>query len=111
LKITGREVRIPEGIIDFLGRDRKGFLVVIEVKDERAGVDSAKQLLRYVMHYRINNANVRGILVAPAFSKGAIEFLARNGLEKKLLESDKILKIIKEKAYERPDERSILDYI
>jgi RecB family endonuclease NucS len=111
LKITGREVRISEGIIDFIGRDKKGGLVIIEVKDERAGIDSAKQLLRYVMHYRINNPTVRGILVAPAFSKGAIEFLARNGLEKKILKTDKILAMLREKANERTGERSILDFM
>ncbi len=94
LKILEREKRVEDGIIDFLARDSKGRIVVIEVKDERAGIDAGKQLLRYVKALSKTGGEVRGILVAPGFSKGLIEFLERNGLEKVRYDQQRMLKLL-----------------
>ncbi len=111
LEIIGREEKIEEGIVDFLARDRQGTLVVIEVKDERAGIESGKQLLRYIHHYRKVKDKVRGILVAPSFSKQVIEFLERNNLEKKRLNIDKIIETIEKRTKEKEEGKSILDFL
>jgi len=70
------------GKVDVMGEDGEGNLVLIEVKNERAGIEAAKQLYRYVKYAKRHfKRGVRGILVAPEVSKGVLTFLKRNGLE------------------------------
>ncbi len=101
LRITGREIKVPQGYIDFIGRDKEGRMVVIEVKDEKAGLDAGKQLLKYVRYFREKGAPVRGIILAPSFSKPLLEFLDRNNLEKRKLDVDKILTLLREKSIDK----------
>lgn len=115
LKILEREHKIETGFVDFIAQDKNGSLVLIEVKDERAGIESAKQLLRYVVTYRNKGVKTRGILVAPSFSKGAIEFLTRNQLEKSQYDPKKLLEVyikrINEKKEKKKEGKDLLDFI
>ena len=93
LEILSREYRTRVGIIDFIARDRLGRLVAIEVKDEKASMDAAKQLHRYVKQLEKEAGNVRGILVAPSLTTKASEYLERYGLEKVLYDPQKFMEI------------------
>jgi len=77
--VVGREVSTPFGKIDVLLRSPRGELLVVEVKNERAGVSSVVQLKRYVEYYRERGMKVRGVLVAPAISEDGRRLLAREG--------------------------------
>jgi len=79
---TERET--PAGAVDIYGEDANGRAVVVELKRRRVGPDAVGQLARYVealerdLH---DDADVRGILVAPSVTDRARTLLAERGLE------------------------------
>ncbi|SEP19546.1 hypothetical protein SAMN05216388_10435 [Halorientalis persicus] len=83
LRILHHEHPIDVGTIDFVGADRSGNRVIIEVKTQYAKLSHVDQLQRYVKHYnRTDNASVRGLLVAPEFGEKTKRELRESGLEK-----------------------------
>ncbi len=84
-----RERPIRHGIVDVLGVDREGNLVVLELKRRRADLHAVSQLKRYVETLREEHENVRGILVAPSLTSGAKKLLEKEGLEFRKLEPPK----------------------
>jgi len=84
-----REKPIKHGIVDVLGVDRDGNLVVLELKRRRADLHAVSQLKRYVETLREEHESVRGILVAPSLTSGAKRLLEKEGLEFRKLEPPK----------------------
>jgi RecB family endonuclease NucS len=83
LRILHHEHPTDVGTIDFMGADKEGNQVIIEVKTRYAKLSHVDQLQRYVKHYdRTANASVRGLLVAPGFGEKAKRELRETGLEK-----------------------------
>ncbi|ASJ13479.1 hypothetical protein A3L14_00135 [Thermococcus thioreducens] len=76
-----REKQIGHGIVDILGRDRDGNLVVLELKRRKADLHAVSQLKRYVEALKREHETVRGILVAPSLTAGAKKLLEKEGLE------------------------------
>ena len=74
----------PAGAVDIYGEDSDGRTVVVELKRRRVGPDAVGQIDRYVgalerdLH---DDADVRGILVAPSITDRARELLAEKGME------------------------------
>ncbi len=82
LKPLNQEEVFRKGIVDILAEDAKGNLVIVEVKRRQAGYDAVEQLKRYVIQVeRLKGKHPRGLLVAPAIGKNAMELLERYGLE------------------------------
>ncbi len=85
-----REKDIGHGIVDILGRDASGNLVVLELKRRRAELHAVSQLKRYVEALREEHGeSVRGILVAPSLTSGARKLLEKENLEFRRLEPPK----------------------
>ncbi|NJF25056.1 endonuclease NucS [Thermococcus sp. Bubb.Bath] len=85
-----REKPIKHGIVDILGQDRKGNIVVLELKRRKAELHAVSQLKRYVEALREEyGEGVRGILVAPSLTSGAERLLRDEGLEFKKVEPPK----------------------
>ncbi len=76
---VGRDVSTPYGKIDVLLKRLDGTLLVIEVKNEKAGIAAVTQLKRYVEYYRSQGYKVEGILVAPSISEDANALLSKEG--------------------------------
>ncbi|MDK2913272.1 MAG: endonuclease [Thermococcaceae archaeon] len=76
-----REKQIAEGIIDIMGKDRDGNLVILELKRRKADLHAVSQLKRYVEALSKQHGKVRGILVAPGITSGAKKLLEKEGLE------------------------------
>ncbi|ASJ11322.1 hypothetical protein A3L12_04765 [Thermococcus sp. P6] len=76
-----REKPVGHGIVDILGKDRHGNLVVLELKRRKADLHAVSQLKRYVEALKKEDENVRGILVAPSLTSGARRLLEKEGLE------------------------------
>ena len=76
-----REKQIGHGIVDILGRDKDGNLVVLELKRRKADLHAVSQLKRYVEALTREHGDVRGILVAPSLTSGAKKLLEKEGLE------------------------------
>lgn len=84
-----KEKPIKHGIVDILGRDRDGNLVVLELKRRRADLHAVSQLKRYVDTLSEEHGSVRGILVAPSLTSGARKLLQAEGLEFRKVEPPK----------------------
>ncbi|WP_456368342.1 endonuclease NucS [Thermococcus sp.] len=85
-----REKKIGTGIVDVLGRDKDGNIVVLELKRRRAELQAVRQLKSYVEILQEEyGGKVRGILVAPSLTSGARKLLGREGLEFRRLEPPK----------------------
>jgi RecB family endonuclease NucS len=84
-----REKPIRHGIVDILGKDSRGNVVVLELKRRRADLHAVSQLKRYVEALREEHGNVRGILVAPSLTSGARKLLEEEGLEFRKVEPPK----------------------
>ncbi|NJE05499.1 DUF91 domain-containing protein [Thermococcus sp. M36] len=84
-----REKQIGHGIVDILGRDKDGNLVVLELKRRKADLHAVSQLKRYVEALMKEHPKVRGILVAPSLTSGAKRLLEKEGLEFKKVEPPK----------------------
>ncbi|WP_457752507.1 endonuclease NucS [Thermococcus sp.] len=80
-KALFKEKDIGRGIVDLLGRDANGNLVVVELKRRKADLHAVSQLKRYVEALKKESENVRGILVAPSITEGAKKLLEKEGLE------------------------------
>ncbi len=78
---TSREYSVENGFIDIMGKDKKGNLVIIELKSRHAGVNAVKQLERYIKQFEDHKERVRGILVAPSLTEDAQELLEGKKLE------------------------------
>jgi len=77
-----KESEVRLGTIDILAEDKKGNLVVIEVKRRKAEMAAAMQLKRYVDELAERKGRkVRGILVAPGVMDSAHKMLDKAGLE------------------------------
>ena len=79
---TDRET--PAGAVDVYGEDAQGRTVVVELKRRRVGPDAVGQLGRYVQALERDlhdDAEVRGVLVAPSVTDRARELLADRGME------------------------------
>jgi len=76
-----REKQIGHGIVDILGRDNDGNIVVLELKRRKADLHAVSQLKRYVEALKREHGTVRGILVAPSLTSGAKKLLEKEGLE------------------------------
>ena len=90
------------GPVDLWGTDGDGNRVLVEVKRSKAGVQEATQLWRYVemeredRHRNGRNGNaaptrVRGLLVSPGASDGALRMLKDHDLEHKAIDWDDLL--------------------
>ncbi|MFB6205392.1 MAG: endonuclease NucS [Haloglomus sp.] len=78
------ERQTPAGAVDVYGEDADGRTVILELKRRRVGPDAVGQLSRYVDALRRDlheNAEVRGVLVAPSVTDRARRLLAEQGLE------------------------------
>lgn len=78
---TSREYSVENGFIDILGKDKRGNLMVLELKSRRAGTNAVKQLGRYVKTFSDHKKLVRGILVAPSLTEDALELLKEKEME------------------------------
>jgi len=76
-----KEKPVKHGIVDVLGRDKDGNIVILELKRRRADLHAVSQLKRYVEAIREEYERVRGILVAPSLTSGAKKLLEKEGLE------------------------------
>ncbi len=86
--VIGSEISTPYGKIDVLLKSPRGTLIVVEVKNEKAGISAVNQLKRYVEYYREQGYDVQGVLVAPGISKEAYILLSKEGFS--FVESSKL---------------------
>jgi RecB family endonuclease NucS len=78
--IVGVDVATPYGKVDILmKKDDK--LIVVEVKNEKAGITAVAQLKRYVEFYTSRGCRVEGVLVAPDISSDAMAMLIKEGFK------------------------------
>ena len=84
-----QEKSTSKGVIDMLGKDKNGNLVVLELKRRRANLDAVSQLKRYVDTMKKETKNLRGILVAPSITENAFNLLKENGMEFKKINPNK----------------------
>lgn len=90
-RITSTEVREETGVIDVVGVDAKGCRMIVEIKKGRAGVEAARQVLKYA---RGLGKDIRTMLLAPGVTDEAERLLKKNGAEFRrisMLELSKIL--------------------
>ena len=93
---VSREYPSKYGIIDLLGRDKDGNIVICEFKRRPAEIQHVAQLALYVETFpRAKNVRVRGILIAPDITDKALLALKEKGLEFRRLDH-KILSKLKE---------------
>lgn len=86
--VIGSDIATAYGKIDVLLR-KDGKLIVVEVKNERAGISAVTQLKRYVEYYVGQGYKVEGVLVAPQISREALMILSREGF--RYINSSKLL--------------------
>jgi len=82
LRIIEREYRIGDVYVDFYAKDAMNNDVLIEVKDEKAGVEAVAQLYRYILEAQRKGMSVRGILVSLGFSKDAVILAEKLGIKR-----------------------------
>jgi len=76
--IIGVDIPTPYGKVDILmKKDDK--IIVVEVKNEKAGISAVVQLKRYVEFYISRGHKVEGVLVAPDISSDAMTMIIREG--------------------------------
>lgn len=90
-----QEKPISNGVIDIMGRDKEGNLIILELKRGRATLDAVSQLKRYFDNLSKENDDLRGILVAPSITKSAFKLLESYGLEFREVHPPKNLKMDK----------------
>jgi len=82
LKAINQQQCFRKGICDIIAEDKKGNLVVIELKRRQADFAGVTQLQRYMLQVeKLKNIKTRGILLAPSIRKNALELLEQLGLE------------------------------
>ncbi|MEM1834395.1 MAG: endonuclease NucS, partial [Thermosphaera sp.] len=90
--------------------DSKNNHVLIEIKRVMGDRDAVLQLYNYVVNYSKNSRNpVRGILIAPAFTPGALELLAKLELEYVEIDLKKMRQLIEGKK--KKSDLTILRYL
>ena len=100
---TTREYSVEHGFIDILGKDKDNNLMVLELKDRKAGVTAVKQLRRYLQDLentendylkecKAQKKQIRGLLVAPSIMDDALELLEEEGIEFVSIEPPRELK-------------------
>jgi len=85
LKIIKVEKELETGKADIIGRDKKGNIVVIELKKHTITVQDVLQLNRYVSILKSTNKRLRGIIVGTGINREALEIAGKLGLEYKIL--------------------------
>jgi RecB family endonuclease NucS len=90
------EKKIEPGFVDVYGVDKRGKLVVVEVKRKTAGKDAVLQLSRYIEAIKGKaDRELRGVLVAPSLGKDVQRLLVTLGLEFKALDPKKCARVLK----------------
>jgi RecB family endonuclease NucS len=90
------EKKVEPGFVDVYGVDKKGRLVVVEVKRKTAGKEAVLQLSKYMEAIKGKaDRELRGILVAPSIGKDVQTLLVTLGLEFKALDPKKCAKVLK----------------
>ena len=86
-----KEKRIGQGAVDICGLDSNNNHVLVEIRRVMGDREAVLQLYNYVENCRsgVGN-NVRGILLAPSFTPGASELLAKLKLEFKEIDLRKL---------------------
>jgi RecB family endonuclease NucS len=80
-KPIAKEKSISNGVIDILGEDKNGNMVVLELKRVKGSLGAVSQLKRYVDNLKEENKGLRGILVAPSITDSAMKLLKDYDLE------------------------------
>jgi len=95
----GSEKSLGEaGFTDIVGEDSNGNFVVVEIKRNAAGRESALQLNRYIDSIKKNiGRGLRGIIVAPELRKGTQGLLASMNLEFKAISPQKCSEVLAER--------------
>ena len=75
--LVSREVSTPHGRIDVILRDKKGSLILVEVKRSTAEISAVYQLKRYVEYYSNLGINVKGVIASPTISPRAEKLLKK----------------------------------
>lgn len=78
--VVGSDIPIAYGKIDVLLR-KDDRLIVVEIKNEKAGIPAVVQLKRYVEYYLAQGQKVEGVLIAPDISREALALLIREGFK------------------------------
>ena len=79
---TTKEYNTPYGLVDIRGVDKKGNIIIIEVKKRAATPADAQQLKRYIDYFQgIEHIKIKGILVAESFSEKVMNILDANNFE------------------------------
>jgi len=105
-----KEKRIGQGAVDIYGLDSNGNHVLVEIKRVMGDRDAVLQLYNYVENYKSGlNKNVRGVLLAPSFTPGALELLAKLKLEFKEIDLKK-LRSLSQSNRKKPDS-TLLEYM
>lgn len=89
LRTIRRERKVQPGFIDIFARDKEGHLVVVEIKRRRADSEAVQQLHSYIKSFQKSQdikTPIRGILVAPALTKGTNALLKQLSLEYRKIE-------------------------
>ena len=90
------EKKVEPGFVDIYGVDKKGKLVVVEIKRKMAGKEAVLQLAKYIESIKGKaNRELRGILVAPSVGKDVQRLLTTLGLEFKALDPRKCAEVLK----------------
>ncbi len=90
------EKKVEPGFVDVYGVDKKGRLVVVEVKRKTAGKEAVLQLSKYIEAIKGKaDRELRGVLVAPSLGKDVQTLLETMGLEFKALDPKKCAKVLK----------------
>lgn len=81
LKIVSREYKVGDFSVDFYAKDKYNNDIFIEVKDEKSGTESIAQLYKYIIEAQLRGMNVKGMLVAPEFTKEAVLLSKKLGIK------------------------------
>ncbi len=97
LEIISFEKKVEPGFVDLYAKDKKGNLVIIELKRTTASTQAVLQLAKYIDSLKKHgHKNVRGILVAPNITKKAYTLLRTLGLEYKKISLKELSKRLKQ---------------
>lgn len=93
-----REMGLEDaGFLDILGEDRKGNLVIVEIKRNAVGKEAVFQLKRYIEATKKRTERpLRGIIAAPNLRKGIFATIKSLGLEFKKISLSECAEIVKE---------------
>lgn len=90
------EKKVEPGFVDVYGVDKKGKLVVVEVKRKTAGKEAVLQLAKYIDAIKSKaDRELRGVLAAPSVGKDVQRLLVTLGLEFKALDPKKCAQVLK----------------